>query len=179
MKMLTIQCANCNKNFDKLINEYNRQIKKGATRFFCGLSCNAIKRNEEHPSPGNVHLLRADNRKDEYTPFRWFIRRAEYRHKKKGYGCDLTLEYLKKLWEKQNGICPFTGWKLILPKNSEEFENKNIANASIDRIDNYIGYMQGNVRFVSIMANLARQSFADQQVINFCKAVTDYQITYL
>ena len=169
--MITLQCANCDQKFDKELKEYKRRIKDGAIRFFCGLSCKFIKENEENPRPGNPKNLIANNRKNEYTPFRWFIRRAEYRDTKKHYGCDLTVEFLKELWEKQSGICPFTGWKLILPKDSEAFTAKNIANASIDRIDNSIGYMQGNVRFISVMANLARQTFTDDQLINFCKAV--------
>ena len=169
--MITLQCDNCNQKFDKPLKEYNRQIKKNATRFFCNLSCNAIKRNDEHPPPGNLENLVSNNRRDEHTPFRWFIRRAEYRDKKKHYGCDLTVEYLKRLWEEQDGICPFTGWKIVLPKDSEGFASKNTANASIDRINNAKGYMQGNVRFISVMANLARQSFSDEQLIEFCKAV--------
>lgn len=45
------------------------------------------------------------------------------------------------------------------------------SNASLDRIDNSKGYIEGNVRFVALMANLARQSFTDEQMIAFCKAV--------
>lgn len=175
MKMIKLQCAHCDNLFDKKLKEYKRQIKNGATRFFCNLSCNALTRNKEHPPPGNPQYLIADNRRDNYTQFRWFVRRGEYRNKKKGYGCDLTVEYLKDLWEKQKGICPFTGWNLILPKDSESFESKNIANASVDRIDNSKGYMEGNVRFISVMANLARQAYTDEQLIKFCKDVASYQ----
>lgn len=90
----------------------------------------------------------------------------------KKYGCNITPEYIKEIWDNQSGICPFTGWKLKLPIDlTIGFAEKNPANASIDRIDNSIGYMQGNVRFVAIMANLARQSFTDEQVIDFGKAI--------
>jgi hypothetical protein len=44
--------------------------------------------------------------------------RDKHRDKKKNYGCDITAEYLKQLWENQKGICPFTGWGLILPKDT-------------------------------------------------------------
>jgi hypothetical protein len=169
-------CATCSKEFDREDKEYRRQIKKGRNRFFCSRSCAILKNLEEKPRKGNVQLLKADNRKDEHTPFRWFVRRGQYRDKKRGYGCDLTVQFLKQLWEEQRGICPFTGWKLILPKDSEEFENKNIANASIDRIDNSLGYMQGNVRFISVMANFARQTYSDEELIAFCKAVAAHSL---
>lgn len=44
-------------------------------------------------------------------------------------------------------------------------------NASLDRIDNAKGYIQGNVRFITVMANLARSTFTDEQVLEFCHAV--------
>jgi len=173
-KTIKLNCVNCNKEFEKVAKEYRRQIKKGNARFFCTGSCAATKINSEIPRIGNPQFLIADNRKDEYTPFRWFVLRGEYRNKKKGYGCDITPEYLKELWEKQQGTCPLTGWNLILPIDTRiGFSEKSIKNASLDRIDNSIGYMQGNVRFVAVMANLARQDFTDEQVIEFCKAVAN------
>lgn len=172
MKTIKLVCANCFKEFEKDIKEHRRQIKKGNDRFFCGLSCVCQKRNEENPPPGNPQNLIADNRRDEHTPFRWFVARGRDRSKTHTYGCDITVEYLKELWEQQKGICPFTGWLLTLPEDTGNcFIESSPSNASIDRIDNSIGYMQGNVRFVAVMANLARQRFTDEQLINFCKAV--------
>lgn len=172
---IKLRCANCNKEFEKLDKEYRRQIKKGNNRFFCTRSCTAIKVNSEIQRIGNPQFLIPNNKKDEYTPFRWFILRSQYRGKRSSYGCDITVEYLKNLWEEQGGICSFTGWNLILPKSTSGWENSSPSNASVDRIDNSKGYMQGNVRFISIMANLARQIFTDEQLKEFCKAVTSYQ----
>lgn len=172
-KTIEIICTTCKKPFHKILKEYNRQIKKGNSRFFCNLKCTAITRNKENPQPGNIKNLVADNRRDDYTQFRWFVNRGKYRSKTKGrYGCDITVEYLKDLWDKQNGVCPITGWNLILPKDSSyPWEEKNPANASLDRIDNSIGYVQGNVRFIAVIANLARQDYSDGQVVKFCLAV--------
>lgn len=173
-KTITLNCSNCNKEFEKEAKEYRRRIKKGNNRFFCTSSCAAVKINTEIVRVGNPQFLFADNRRDEYTPFRWFVLRAQYRGKrKKKYGSDVTVEYLKELWEKQKGICPFTGWKLSLPQDASKWDEKSTQNASLDRIDNSIGYMKDNVRFISVMANLARQDFTDEQVIEFCKAVVN------
>lgn len=173
-KTLTLCCANCNTNFQKLAREYRRQLKKGNARFFCTKSCASIKINSEIKRVGNPQLLIADNRADMYTPFRWYVLRAKYRDRKKKYGCDLTVEYLKELWESQKGVCPFTNWNLILPKNTNGWSDYNPNNASLDRIDCSKGYLQGNVRFVSIMANIARSTFTDAQLKHFCKSVSMY-----
>lgn len=47
--------------------------------------------------------------------------------------------------------------------------------ASLDRIDSSIGYIPGNIRFVSVMANYCKNSFSDQEVFEFCQAVVEYQ----
>lgn len=174
MKTIALQCANCGRDFDKELKEHKRQIKKGATRFFCGLSCLAVVRNIEHPNIGNIENFGAKigTKKDEYTPFRYFVLRAKYRSNKKGYQCNITPEYLKLLWEQQEGKCQFTNWKIILPHGTDYgWDTSSPMNASVDRIDNSKGYVEGNVRFISYMANLARQTFTDDQLINFCMAV--------
>lgn len=168
---MEFNCTNCNTNFEIKDREYKRQTKKGRIEFFCSRTCAAIKNNKDNPRLGNPENLIAENRRDEFTSFRWFILRAQYRDRRKKYGCNLTVQYLKQLWEKQNGICPLSGQKLILPKDSDGWIEYLPINASLDRINNNLGYMQGNVRFISVMANLARQSFTDEQLIEFCKAV--------
>ena len=176
MKTIKLICATCNNEFIKDLKEYKRQIKNNKTRFFCNLSCSCSKRNEEKPNSGNIKNLRKKYN-DIYSPFRWFVLRSEFRNKKKNYGCNMTVEYLKTLWDTQNGICPFTGWNLILPKNtSKAWECKNPANASLDRIDNSKGYIEGNVRFIAFIANVGKAEFTDIQLIEFCKSVTNNKI---
>ena len=174
-KTIKLKCTFCKNDFDKSLKEYNRQIKKNpGVRFFCGVSCTRFQLNQENPPKGNVQNLKADNKRDEYSPFRYFVLRAKQRNKKKQYGCNITVVYLKDLWDKQNGICPFTGLELILPLGTgKTFINSLPNNASLDRIDNSKGYIEGNVRFISYMANLGRQSFSDDQLINFCQAVSN------
>jgi hypothetical protein len=172
-KTVDIVCINCGKTFQKITREYKRQIKNGNNRFFCNLSCNALTRNKENPPPGNPQYLIPDNRRDEYTPFKWFVNHAKSRNKERKNPRDfnITVESVSQLWEKQKGICPFTGWALILPVDSEGHLEFKINNASLDRINNSIGYINGNIRFVSVMANFARNKFSDEDLISFCKAV--------
>lgn len=59
-----------------------------------------------------------NEKKDSYTPFRYILLRSEYRDRNNKCGCDLTIEYIKQIWDDQNGICPLTGWALILPQGT-------------------------------------------------------------
>ena len=165
-------CSNpaCRVAFDKPRNEYERRTRQGHGEFFCTLTCGAVLSNARFPRKGDASHLDPGNKRDELTPFRWFVARARYR-KRKG-PTNVPPSYLKELWEAQNGICPFTGWQLLLPDSTQGWkEGLDPRNASLDRIDNARGYIQGNVRFISLMANLARAQFSDDTLRAFCRAV--------
>lgn len=89
---------------------------------------------------------------------------------------DLTAEYLKDLWDQQQGRCPFSGWALQLPDSTRKWRVKVPACASLDRIDSTRGYFRGNVRFVALMANYARSSFEDDALVEFCRAVMTFRV---
>lgn len=171
---MPLSCANpaCGRPFDKAKNEYNRRKRLGQEEFYCTQSCQVIVSNQLSPRQGDASRLNAGNRRDERTPFRWFVLRARQRAAKKG-PTNLTPSFLKELWEKQGGICSFTGWVLLLPDSTNGWKaGPHPKNASLDRIDNSRGYVQGNVRFVSVMANTARGQFSDEELRQFCRAVT-------
>jgi hypothetical protein len=170
-KKMKVRCFWCNKEFEKSLKEYNRSEKIGR-RHFCSRSCSGRQKNKEYPSDA-THLLGIPySRKfDEYSSFRWFVKSCRYRQDKKGK-TDITVEYLKELWGKQQGKCPFTGWEMKLPVSTSGFKSCQIpSRASLDRIDITKGYVIGNVRFICVMANYARNSFTDEQLIEFGKAV--------
>lgn len=118
-------------------------------------------------------------RRDEYSPFRQHFKLARRRVKTHGRECTITLEYLKELWEKQDGKCPYTGWKLDNPETTAHWDNHQLdpRTASLDRIDSSLGYILGNVQFVSVMANFAKRDFQEEQLLEFCQAVAEYQLT--
>jgi len=175
MNTKTCKCFACQREFEKAVSEYNRTIKRNA-RHFCSRECSALisaKENVQNgiffPHPEN---LDPGNLRDDFTPFRWFLARVRSREHKKAN--DLTLEYLKEIWEQQKGICCFTGWKMHLPLGTAKWGNEpKPQRASLDRIDSKKGYIQGNVRFVCVIANYAKNDFDDTDVLAFCKAVTE------
>ena len=174
-------CTTCGDPFQKESREYRRQLKSGRSHFFCNLSCQAVDRNRKNPPKGDIQnfgskLKRRANSCDLYTPYRWFLRVSSKRVR---HGVsDLTLSFLQDLWAQQKGICPFTGWSMRLPLTSSGWTAENpfhVDSASLDRIDNTKGYLQGNVRFVAVIANYARNVFTDADVVKFASAVVQRQ----
>lgn len=62
---------------------------------------------------------------------------------------------------------------MVLPDGAIGWAVRNPCNASLDRVDHAVGYLKGNVRFVTFMANVARSNFSDSELLGFCKAVAN------
>jgi hypothetical protein len=92
----------------------------------------------------------------------------------RGKPADIDAAFLRALWLAQAGRCPITGWELLLPVSLRAGawpEGHSPRKASIDRIDQRLGYVRGNVRLVALIANYARHSWTDETVEQFARAV--------
>jgi len=172
--IINLVCSHCGKIFPRTLAEYNRSKRVGRLSY-CSGSCAASENNRKSPRSGNIDNLNSANRKDKFSPFRYamkIVRARSKQNNRKSY--DIDIEYLNEIWKKQHGKCPYTGWDLELPRTSFGWEDEpNTRRASLDRIDNSLGYVKGNVRFVSVMANYCRNEFDDENVIEFCNAVVN------
>lgn len=74
-------------------------------------------------------------------------------------------------FKKQNGKCAYTGLQLIFPPNWKEQSKKT---ASLDRIDNNLGYIIGNIQWVHKNVNLMKRTMSEKEFIEFCFLVTNY-----
>jgi hypothetical protein len=162
-------CAQCLTSFERKRSLHLYELSLGRTRFNCSPKCAAEackgrrdrrKAKAKQPKPFQ----------NEKSKFKWYVNRATARRQHGEHNLDPT--YLQEVWQSQNGTCPFTGWKLVLPYSCNGWEDKHTPeSASLDRINNDIGYVRGNVRFIALMANLARQRFEDSDVIRFGEAI--------
>jgi hypothetical protein len=170
-----VKCEYCGKIFARSSYELKRTRKIGR-RIFCSLSCSGKQHFIDYPLKGNPEFLigHYDNRRDEYSPFRWFLKVINNKNRKRKK--EINLEYLKEIWENQNGICPYTGWKLVLPCSTKGWKNKEnkIYRASLDRIDCSKGYIEDNVQYISYMANIAKCDMTYNEMFEFCEAVVKY-----
>lgn len=175
-----LECKNCGKQFEKMKSEYNRRINKGINNFYCSLECVGLadfKNNPDKFKPFkeiNAKRIKkyCGSRKDQYSPFKYHSNKARSRSKARGEVTNVTSEYLKELWEKQDGICPYTNMKMDLSKTSTDKDiKKNPVKASLDRIDPKIGYFQGNVEFVCYCVNVMKNDFTKQEIIDFISKI--------
>ena len=171
MSKVIVECATCGKQFERAKKEVTRSKKVGR-KTYCSRSCSGKSLitnfgEEWRPRPEN---LVAGNRRTPQTPFKWFMKNVNRRNKE----INIDIDYIMEVWNNQKGICPFTGWKLELPKNSSVFaDGDRMRRASLDRIDSNKGYVKGNVRFISVMANNCKNNFTDKEVRLFCEAVSN------
>jgi hypothetical protein len=180
MKTITLTCEKCGKEYIKQLKEHNRKQKNGNIRNFCSISCAVSMRNnsmtkkywmekyEKQKKSFDIKNV-SNNRGDIYSPFKPFLNsgRASIMDHKEGMNIDLP--FLKEIWEKQNGICPYTGLKMELPKNTKNHSKKSLKKASLDRIDSSKGYIKGNVEFVCMAINLAKNNHTKEDMISFIK----------
>lgn len=179
---VVVSCQNleCGKEFTKRLSEFNRSQKLGRPHF-CSLSCHAKYRGL---GTSQVAVIRQTShfkeiiRVDDFSPFRYHLKIMKKSAKRRSHECLVTLADLKALWEKQNGICPYTGWNLVNLASTTECESTpiTICRASVDRIDSSIGYTRDNIQFVAVIANFAKNIFTEEDLINFCHDVYQYRI---
>ena len=169
-KLITIKCDYCGKEFEKPLSEYNRNIKLGRANY-CSRVCSGKMCNKNNKQKGNISCLNPSNRRDQYTPFRYYFRNTKKRFK----DFNLSLEYLKQLWEKQKGICPYTGIKLQLAEYKTNHNNP-IYTASLDRIDSSKGYIIGNVQFISTAINYMKNNMSHKDTIILCNIIAKHVV---
>lgn len=82
---------------------------------------------------------------------------------KRSYSFEVSIEYLWNLFQDQKQICAITGD--VIP---------NIKEASLDRIDSSLGYIEGNVQWVTQQANLSKHVMTMEELYEFCKKVLNH-----
>jgi len=122
-----------------------------------------------------VKSKRNKTRLDQYSPFKYSLNKARSRSKSRNETTDLTLEYLKEIWENQKGLCSYTNIKMELPRSSQDEDiKKSPTKLSLDRIDPNIGYIKGNVEFVCYCVNVMKNDFTKEQMIAFINKIKKY-----
>ena len=161
-KLIEINCDHCDVKFEKPLSEYNRNLnlnrKNYCSRSCCGKSAFNLQFLKSL-TPTNDISEYSNNRKDEYTGFRYYYRNAKSRFKE----FDLTLQDIKDQWELQKGICPYTNFELLL--YTTKVKNPYELRASLDRINSSIGYIKGNIEFISLPINYLKNDQLSKQEV--------------
>lgn len=84
---------------------------------------------------------------------------------------ELTKEYCWNLFLEQKGKCVFSGLPLYLPKSKKEIRF-NLRTASLDRINNNLDYIEGNVRWTHKHINAMRSNMSYMDFIFYCESIS-------
>jgi hypothetical protein len=166
MKTTECICAYCDKKFLKPTNEYNRRMRKNS-KVYCSRAC-AVRINrlsnfgdKRNTTPPPKSCFRKEDK------FLYYLRNV----KRRNHEVDVTSDYLSGLWNTQGGKCAYTKLPLIL--NSSSKRNLDFRyTASLDRIDSNLGYVIGNVQFVSTAINYMKNTMSHSQCIEFLQQIS-------
>ncbi len=84
---------------------------------------------------------------------------------------NITQQYIWDLYVEQNGRCAFTG----LPIDFRNGWKNNFKTASLDRIDNKLGYNTENVCWVHKTINMMKRNLTNKDFLYYCQLVSNYK----
>jgi hypothetical protein len=131
-------------------NDVNRFIGKGSGSVLAWSSGNRKPRNCNKGGSKDIHNA--------------LFGRWKANAKSRNYPFEVSIESLQDLLEKQNYKCAYTNIDMLCPKTYNE--RKQMTSSpyliSLDRIDNELGYIEGNVHFVCVWTNKAKGSYSHE-----------------
>ena len=83
---------------------------------------------------------------------------------------ELKFEHLVDLWNKQKGLCYYTG--IPMSFNPED----KMYLVSVDRVDNKVGYEPGNIVLCCCAFNALKFSYSHEEVIRFVHKIKESSI---
>jgi hypothetical protein len=125
----------------------------------------AEKMRKWRSNPANLAHQRAqENIRRQASPR--YILNLSLHNARKRRPVSISVDYLLDIWTKQNGDCALTGIKMtwgqgsILP-----------TSISIDRIDQSLGYVEGNVRLLCHAVNCFRGRMTDEEMLAMARSI--------
>lgn len=95
----------------------------------------------------------------------------KYGSKVRDLDFEITIEQIWDLFLKQDKKCALSGIKLKFSTTNLSYD----GTASLDRIDSERGYFIKNVAWVHKDLNIMKQDHTDEDFIDWCSKVSDYQ----
>jgi len=147
-KMVCKECF-----IEKSLENFNR-INKNRNLPYLSWStecknCELLRKNKERNK-------RAQTNGIEYN-INAILKEIKKRAKQYNREIDIDISYLVELYDKQNGICPYTGCEM-------SFNINTFDRLSLDRIDSNKGYIKGNVRWCCWIGNNMKQNMTLEQM---------------
>jgi hypothetical protein len=94
--------------------------------------------------------------------FEMLIKTAQ---KRKNFKCLISADYLKTVWQIQEGRCAYT--KLPLTADANQ-----LTTMSLDRINSDLDYIEGNIQLVCVSVNRMKSDFPEKDFVWLCNLIT-------
>lgn len=104
------------------------------------------------------------------------VTKVAYDAKIRNKNFELMMDDIQRTYCSQGGLCAFTGLEISFPKNKKEFLSR-LHVASVDRMDNSIGYIPSNIQIVNKLINMSRGSLTIDEYKNLCKKIYEKHIS--
>lgn len=132
-------------------------------------SCASKLTAKNYPPPRNIDKMVGNLGSTYYTMLKFGAQ-------KRNLEFNVSQEYLWNLFINQNKTCALSGLPINLStKTKQGSPDYSLFTASLDRIDNTIGYVEGNVQWVHKELKRLRGSYSITDFIELCILVADYQ----
>lgn len=91
--------------------------------------------------------------------------------RKETHDFTITKEDLHELYDQQKGICAYSGVEMT---NIKDGEGYHLTNISIDRVNNDLGYVKGNIALVCLSVNMMKYTMELKDLIKWCKLIAKH-----
>lgn len=153
-------CSKC--NLTKSVNDFYKPERSAVCKV-CHLE---ITRNYKTQKRKDFEYRKTESIKQKERRVRLWQNTLLHDCNHRGYSVDIDVEYINYLYKKQNGKCYWFGVELIPSINK-----KDPQQPSLDRLDNTLGYLKGNVVLSCYSANIGKNEIIHERWINFIKQI--------
>ena len=87
---------------------------------------------------------------------------------------NIDIDYVIETYKSQNGKCALTGWELEFTRGGDYDNGTNSRAATIDRIDNDKGYVEGNIQITCWQPNKVKGSLSNNSFVKMCNDITEH-----
>lgn len=112
-----------------------------------------------------------------YT-FKYCLSNSKSRAKKAGMAHEIDIDYLKELWDKQQGLCALTKLPMTHAETTKNHKGIN-TRLSIDRISSRKGYTKGNVQLTLTSVNIMKNNLGQKSFFKLCKEIAEHNKVYV
>lgn len=112
---------------------------------------------------------------DNIFQYRWLA--AKSRAEKTGIVFDISVQQLEDLWSHQAGKCFYSGFDMLT--DVEAGVGPGTYAMSIDRMDNSVGYVLGNVVLCCSIVNIMKSQLSHDEFLRIVNAIKKFSGTGL